>query len=163
MTQNVKMREVLRLVVMKVMRQNNLDVLVNPTTTIPPARIGFASQPQVNSRPTGRFSTSANIGVPEITVPAGFTSVVYEPRFALNASKDAYVTVANEDTPSTLSHPMPVGMSFWAAPAMKVWSSGRRPHTKRRPTAGVNRRRSARSTRGARLNDAPHFCSAATF
>jgi Asp-tRNA(Asn)/Glu-tRNA(Gln) amidotransferase A subunit family amidase len=116
MTQNVKMREVLRLVVMKVMRQNNLDVLVNPTTTIPPAKIGFASQPQVNSRPTGRFSTSANIGVPEITVPAGFNSVVYEPRFALNASKDAYVAVANEDTPSTLLHPMPVGMSFWGGP-----------------------------------------------
>ena len=116
MTQNLKMREVLRLVVMKVMRQNNLDVLVNPTTTIPPAKIGFANQPQVNSRPTGRFSTSANIGVPEITVPAGFNSVVYEPRFALNASKDAYVAVANEDTPSTLSHPMPVGISFWAGP-----------------------------------------------
>ena len=116
MTQNVKMREVLRLVVMKVMRQNQLDVLVNPTTTIPPAKIGFANQPQVNSRPTGRFSTSANIGVPEITVPAGFNSIVYEPHFALNASKDAYVAVANEDTPSTLSHPMPVGMSFWGGP-----------------------------------------------
>jgi Asp-tRNA(Asn)/Glu-tRNA(Gln) amidotransferase A subunit family amidase len=116
MTQNVKMREVLRLVVMKVMRQNQLDVLVNPTTTIPPAKIGFANQPQVNSRPTGRFSTSANIGVPEITVPAGFNSIVYEPHFALNASKDAYVAVANEDTPSTLSHPMPVGISFWGGP-----------------------------------------------
>ena len=116
MTQNVKMREVLRLVVMKVMRQNNLDVLVNPTTTIPPAKIGFANEPQVNSRPTGRFSTSANIGVPEITVPAGFNSVVYEPRFALNAAKDAYVAVANEETPSTLSHPMPVGISFWGGP-----------------------------------------------
>src|SRR5262252_2086368 len=116
MTQNIKMREILRLVVMKVMRQNNLDVLVNPTTTIPPTRIGFAGQPQVNSRPTGRFPTSANIGVPEITVPAGFNTVVYEPRFELNAAKDGYVAVANEDTPSTLPFPMPVGMSFWAGP-----------------------------------------------
>jgi amidase len=116
MTQNLKMREVLRLVVMKVMRQNNLDVLVNPTTTIPPAKIGFANQPQVNSRPVGRFSTSANIGAPEITVPAGFNTIVYEPRFALNAAKDAYVTVANEDAPSTLSRPMPVGISFWGGP-----------------------------------------------
>src|SRR5882672_922136 len=74
MTQNIKMREVLRLVVLKVMRQNNIDVLVNPTTTIPPARIGFAGQPQVNSRPVGRFPTSANLGVPEITVPAGFNT-----------------------------------------------------------------------------------------
>jgi amidase len=116
MTQNIKMREVLRLVVIKVMRQNTLDVLVNPTTTIPPARIGFAGQPQINSRPSGRFPTSANIGIPEITVPAGFNRVVYEPRFVLNAAKDAYVSNANEDTPSTLPFPMPVGISFWGGP-----------------------------------------------
>jgi amidase len=116
MTQNIKMREVLRLVVMKVMRQNNLDVLVNPTTTIPPAKIGFPSQPQINSRPVGRFSTSANVGVPEITVPAGFNTVVYDPRFALNAAKDGYVSIANDDAPSTLPFPMPVGMSFWGGP-----------------------------------------------
>jgi amidase len=116
LTQNIKMREVLRLVVMKVMRQNNLDVLVNPTTTIPPTRIGFAGQPQINSRPTGRFPTSANTGFPEITVPAGFNTIVYEPRFELNAAKDGYVAVANEDMPTTLPFPLPVGMSFWAGP-----------------------------------------------
>ncbi len=116
MTQNIEMREVLRLVVMKVMRQNNLDVLVNPTTTIPPTRIGFAGQPQINSRPTGRFPTSANMGVPEITVPAGFNTVVFEPRFELNAAKDGYAAVANNDTPTTLLIPLPVGISFWAGP-----------------------------------------------
>jgi amidase len=116
LAQNIRMREVLRLVVLKVMRQNNVDVLVNPTTTIPPARIGFASQPQANSRPAGRFATSANLGVPEITVPAGFNDVVYEPRFVLNAAKTAYVSVANDDTPSTVRLPLPVGISFWGGP-----------------------------------------------
>jgi amidase len=116
MTKNVKMRDVLRLVVMKVMRQNRLDVLVNPTITIPPARIGRAGQPQVNNRPTGRFTTSANAGIPEITVPAGFISTVYEPFYQLNADRTAYVTVANEDHPSTLEHPLPVGLSFWGGP-----------------------------------------------
>ena len=65
----MKMREVMRLVILKVMHQNDLDVLVNPTTTVPPARIGYASQPVVNSRSLGRFPTSANLGIPEITVP----------------------------------------------------------------------------------------------
>jgi len=116
MTQNIKMRETLRLVVLKVMQQNNIDVLVNPTTTIPQARIGFANQPQVNSRPVGRFSTSANLGIPEITVPAGFNTVVYEPEFVLNPAKNGYVSVANNDKPSTLEHPLPVGISFWAGP-----------------------------------------------
>ena len=53
MTQNIKMREVMRLVILKVMRQNNLDVLVNPTTTIPPARIGYA-EPAADQQPAGR-------------------------------------------------------------------------------------------------------------
>jgi len=113
-TQRVKMRDAMRMVVMKVMRQNNLDVLVNPTSTIPPAKIGEASQPTVNNRPVGRFPTSADLGIPEITVPAGFNTVIYEPAFALNAAKDNYTSVANETQPTTLAIPLPVGISFWA-------------------------------------------------
>jgi Asp-tRNA(Asn)/Glu-tRNA(Gln) amidotransferase A subunit family amidase len=115
-TYNIKMREVMRLVVLKVMRQNNLDVLVNPTTTIPPARIGYANQPTVNDRPVGRFPTSANVGIPEITVPAGFNTVIYEPELLLNAAATNYVATANNDRRSTLTIPLPVGMSFWAGP-----------------------------------------------
>ena len=98
------------------MQQNNLDVLVNPTITIPPARIGYASQPVINSRSIGRFPTSANLGVPEITVPAGFNRIVYEPEYVLNAAKDNYVAAANNDRRSLLESPLPVGISFWAGP-----------------------------------------------
>jgi amidase len=115
-THNIKVREVMRLVVQKVMRQNALDVLVNPTTTIPPARIGHANQPTVNHRPVGRYPTSANLGIPEMTVPAGFNRTIYEPEFALNATKTGYVTVANNDRETTLDRPLPVGISFWAGP-----------------------------------------------
>ena len=115
-TQRVKMREVMRLVVLKVMQQNRLDVLVNPTTTVPPAKNGYASQPSVNNRPAGRFPTSADLGIPELTVPAGFNSVIYEPRFALNAANDNYTAVANETEQSMTDAPMPVGISFWAGP-----------------------------------------------
>jgi amidase len=116
MTQNIKMREVMRLVILKVMRQNNIDLFVNPTTTIPPARIGYANQPTVNDRPTGRFPTSANVGIPEMTVPAGFNRIVYEPDYLLNAAKNSYVASANDDRASTLEVPLPVGVSFWAGP-----------------------------------------------
>jgi len=116
MTQNIKLREVMRLVILKVMRQNDIDVFVNPTTTIPPARIGYATQPTVNDRPVGRFPTSANVGIPEITVPAGFNTIVYEPDYVLNAAKNAYVAAANDDRRSTLELPLPVGISFWAGP-----------------------------------------------
>ncbi len=114
MTQRMKMREVMRMVIDKVMRQNRLDVLVNPTITIPPVIHGGAGQPPVNNRPTGRFPTSADLGIPEITVPAGFNSVMYEPKFELNEKQDAYRPVANNTTKTTLKHPMPYGISFWA-------------------------------------------------
>ncbi len=115
-TQRVKMREVMRLVVLKVMQQNHLDVLVNPTTTVPPAKNGYASQPSVNNRPAGRFPTSADLGIPELTVPAGFNSSIYEPKFVLNAAQDNYTATANEAEHSTTDAPMPVGISFWAGP-----------------------------------------------
>ena len=115
-TQRVKMREVMRLVVLKVMRQNNLDALVNPTITVPPAKIGYASQPVANNRPDGRFPTSADLGIPELTVPAGFNDIIYEPSFALNAAKDNYTSVANETTPTKMESPMPFGISFWGGP-----------------------------------------------
>ena len=113
-TQRMKMREVMRLVVDKVMRENKLDVLVNPTITIPPVLHGGPGQPTINNRPTGRFATSADLGIPEITVPAGFHSVMYEPKFELNDKQDAYRSVANETTRTTLKHAMPYGISFWA-------------------------------------------------
>jgi Asp-tRNA(Asn)/Glu-tRNA(Gln) amidotransferase A subunit family amidase len=113
-TQRVKMRDVMRMVVNKVMQQNRLDILVNPTTTVPPARIGQAAQPSVNNRPLGRFPTSADLGIPEITVPAGFNSVIYEPAYVLNEKQDDYVNVANEQTPGQTRAPLPVGLSFWA-------------------------------------------------
>jgi amidase len=113
-TQRVKMREAMRMVILKVMQQNNVDVLVNPTSTIPPAKLGDASQPTVNNRPAGRFPTSADLGIPEIVVPAGFNSIMYEPKFALNEAKDNYTSVANETEKSTLAIPLPVGISFWS-------------------------------------------------
>jgi Asp-tRNA(Asn)/Glu-tRNA(Gln) amidotransferase A subunit family amidase len=96
------------------MQQNNLDVLVNPTTTLPPVRIGYAGQPAVNDRPAGRFPTSADLGIPEITVPAGFNSVIYEPYYELNDKQDEYEEKANENQVSTMKNPMPYGLSFWS-------------------------------------------------
>jgi len=115
-TQRMKMRDVMRMVIDKVMRENNLDVLANPTITIPPALHGGASQPQVNNRPIGRFPLSADLGIPEITVPAGFNSVIYEPKLALNDKQDNYRSVANETDRTMMKHPMPYGISFWAGP-----------------------------------------------
>jgi Asp-tRNA(Asn)/Glu-tRNA(Gln) amidotransferase A subunit family amidase len=115
-TRRVKMRDAMRLVLMKVMLQNDIDVLVNPTITLPPALIGYASEPSVKDRPNGRFPTSANLGIPEVTVPAGYNMVIYEPKYLLNAKKDNYDEVSNSTEPTMLENPLPIGISFWAGP-----------------------------------------------
>ena len=115
-TQRMKMRDVMRMVIDKVMRENKLDVLVNPTITVPPTLVAGGGQPQVNNRPTGRFPLSADLGLPEITVPAGFQSVMYEPKMELTETLDNYRSVANETEQTMAQHPMPFGISFWAGP-----------------------------------------------
>ena len=114
-TQRVKMRDVMRLVLLNVLHRNDLDVLVNPTITVPPVRIGYAGEPSVKSRPTGRFPTSANLGIPEITVPAGFNPIVYDPDYVLNEDRDDYVNVTGSRR-TELDAALPVGISFWAGP-----------------------------------------------
>ncbi len=115
-TQRMKMRDAMRMVVDNVMRENNIDVFVNPTITVPPTIHGGAGQPFVNDRPTGRFPLSADLGIPEITVPAGFQSVMYEPKLELNEKGDNYRSVANNTEKTMMKHPMPYGISFWAGP-----------------------------------------------
>ena len=114
-TRRLKMRDVMRLVLLNVLHRNDLDVLVNPTITVPPVRIGYAGEPSVNNRPTGRFPTSANLGIPEITVPAGFNRLVHDPDYVLNEDRDGYDNVTGSRR-TELDAALPVGISFWAGP-----------------------------------------------
>ena len=115
--ERMQMRAVLQLVLAKVMRENRLDVLVNPENTLPHQKVGGPSEPSVNGRgASGSTQTiTALIGVPEIVVPAGFNDVVYEPRFVLNAAGDRYDAVPGYER-SLLDTPLPISMMFWAGP-----------------------------------------------
>ena len=116
-TERMQMRAVLQLVLAKVMRENRLDVLVNPENTLPHQKVGGPSEPSVNGRgASGATQTiTALIGVPEIVVPAGFNDIVYEPRFVLNAAGDRYDAVPGYER-SLLDTPLPISMMFWAGP-----------------------------------------------
>ncbi len=116
-TERMQMRAVLQLVLAKVMRENRLDVLVNPENTLPHQKVGGPSEPSVNGRgASGATQTiTALIGVPEIVVPAGFNDVVYEPRFVLNAAGDRYDAVPGYER-TVLDTPLPISMMFWAGP-----------------------------------------------
>jgi Asp-tRNA(Asn)/Glu-tRNA(Gln) amidotransferase A subunit family amidase len=111
------MQSVLRMVVLKVMYENKIDLFVNPEQTIPPYLLGGAQEPEVNNRPAhsccGRFT--ALMGAPEIDVPAGYVRTNYEPQYVLSADKKEYIAVTGT-VESQLQYPMPISMMFWAGP-----------------------------------------------
>ncbi|MBI4447138.1 MAG: amidase [Acidobacteria bacterium] len=109
----IKMRFIAQLVLNKVMYENKLDVLVHPNTTIPLNKIGFAREPEVNSRPFQGVPITDLLGVPEIVVPAGYNRITYEPQYALSSDKKRYITVSGT-VQSMLPHPLPISILFWA-------------------------------------------------
>jgi Asp-tRNA(Asn)/Glu-tRNA(Gln) amidotransferase A subunit family amidase len=113
----LKMREALRMVVLKVMYENGIDAFVNPEITLPPFKLGGPVEPAVDNRTSTSCCSAltALLGSPEINLPAGYTDVVYEPSFVLSADRKRYETETG-DTRSTLPHPMPISLMIWSAP-----------------------------------------------
>jgi Asp-tRNA(Asn)/Glu-tRNA(Gln) amidotransferase A subunit family amidase len=113
----LKMQSVNRMVILKVMHENKIDVFVNPENTLPPYRLGEASEPTVDGRESNsccqRFT--AILGSPEIDVPAGFINFSYDPQYVLSPDKKRYTAVTGE-VKVDLPHPMPISMMFWAGP-----------------------------------------------
>jgi Asp-tRNA(Asn)/Glu-tRNA(Gln) amidotransferase A subunit family amidase len=111
----LKMVTLARLAVSKVMYENGIDVLVNTNIPAPVERNEFARDPTVKDvRPNGPSITDL-LGVPEITVPAGYNQIVYEAKYALSANKTSYAQVPGTEK-TLMQNPMPTSMMFWAGP-----------------------------------------------
>ena len=63
--------------VLQCMALQGLDALIYPTSNLPPAKLGAPGEPSVNGR-GGSWSMLGQQGFPAITVPAGFTTEVYD-------------------------------------------------------------------------------------
>ena len=63
--------------VLQCMTLEGLDALVYPTSNLPPAKLGAPGEPSVNGRGNS-WSMLGQQGFPAITVPAGFTTEVYD-------------------------------------------------------------------------------------
>ena len=113
----LKMHTVLRMIVLKVMRENNIDAFVNPEQTTPPYKLGMASEPDLDWRESnGCCQTfTAMMGAPEMEVPAGFTQVAYEPTYVLSPDKKQYIATTGT-VQTKLEHPMPISLMLWAGP-----------------------------------------------
>jgi amidase len=113
----MKMQYVMRMVIQKVMSENHIDAFVNPEQTTPPYKLGGPGEPAINDRPAASccMGFTALIGAPEIDVPAGYNQITYDPQYVLGADKKEYREVTGT-VKSTLPHPMPVSLMFWAGP-----------------------------------------------
>ena len=102
--------QIARLVLLKVMYENHVDVFVHPENTVPTPKI---LGPNVGTISLDGITPFFQI--PKIVVPAGFTDVVYEPNWKLNDAKNDYVAALAPDTGrSRLPHPMPIALTFFA-------------------------------------------------
>ena len=113
----LKMREVLRMLILKVMYENKIDVFVNPEQTTAPYKLGGPGEPPVNGRATIGCCTAftALLGGPEMEVPAGYNQLIYETRYVLAADKKKYLEVTGE-IEARLPYPMPISLMVWAGP-----------------------------------------------
>jgi len=106
----------------------NLDAVVSPTSNIPPQKLGAPNEPTVNGRASDLWSgPGLTQGMPCITVPAGFTTEVYDrirdpnapppppgwarsPGYGAGAAQEPTVLIG--PTPAVL----PVGMDICGRP-----------------------------------------------
>jgi Asp-tRNA(Asn)/Glu-tRNA(Gln) amidotransferase A subunit family amidase len=96
-------------VVLSCMADLNLDALVYPTNNIPPQKIQSPEEPAVNGRNQAHWTVLGQNGFPAISVPAGFTTEVYD-RVPDPSSPDGTRLVG--PVPARL----PVGVDFAARP-----------------------------------------------
>jgi Asp-tRNA(Asn)/Glu-tRNA(Gln) amidotransferase A subunit family amidase len=108
-SKRVQVRYALQQVAMQCMAEMKLDALTYPTGNIPAGKIGAPNEPTVNGRPSNAWSFMGQQGFPTITVPAGFTTEVYD------RVRDAAAPGGNKLVGPVKAR-VPVGIDFLSRP-----------------------------------------------
>ncbi len=100
-------RFAMQTMLLQCMQEQRLDALVSPMSTVPPRKLTSPREPALNGRTPIGWSLIGQQGFPAITVPAGFTTAVWD-------------RVANGNNGARLVGPvaarLPVGVDFIALP-----------------------------------------------
>ena len=110
-------------IILQAFAEMELDAVVYPTSNIPPGKLGQPQEPAVNGRQSQGWVFLGQQGFPAITVPAGFTTEVYDrivdPEAPAGAAVGEYGGF-NNNVPSKLVGPvpavLPVGVDFLGVP-----------------------------------------------
>jgi len=112
--ERIKLRELLRRLELKVMLENNLDVLVRLHYSLAPGVIGTSPQPQPDGDIRSEIRMGPHAGLTSVLIPAGYVQTVYDPVFTLSEDRQRYAPT-NNNTPTTLSAPgVPFSLVFRA-------------------------------------------------
>jgi amidase len=71
-------RFAMQTIVLQCMQEQRLDGLVSPTATVPAPKLNGPREPNVNGRPPIGWSLLGQQGFPVMSVPAGFTTAVWD-------------------------------------------------------------------------------------
>jgi Asp-tRNA(Asn)/Glu-tRNA(Gln) amidotransferase A subunit family amidase len=96
-------------VVMQAMMTHELGAVAYPTGNVPPVRLKAPVEPDLNGRPHQAWTLLGTMGFPAITVPAGFTTHVFD---RIRDPGMPGGTRLTEAVPAKL----PVGIDFLAKP-----------------------------------------------
>jgi len=96
-------------IVLQAMEEMKLDAMISPTGNIPPYILGRPLEPTLNGRGPSIWSFLGTQGFPELGVPAGFTTKVYD---RIRDSAAAGGTRLTDSTPARL----PLSVMFFGRP-----------------------------------------------
>ena len=99
--ERLKLRELLRRLELKVMLENDLDVLVRLHYSLAPGIIGTSPQPQPDGDIRSAIRMGPHAGLTSVLIPAGYVQTAYDPVFTLSEDRQRYVPT-NNNTPTTL-------------------------------------------------------------
>jgi amidase len=114
--ERIMLRELLRRLDVMVMLENHLDALVRLHNPWPPAIIGGAKQPGTIGNETAESRYGPNAGLTEILIPAGYVTMVYDPKLVLSEDRTQYVSVPTEEARTVEGPGLPFSLVFRAEP-----------------------------------------------
>jgi len=124
-TYTMKRRDTLRMAMTKVLVQNKLDMFVNAVNLTLQGKIGGANIGRGGSGGGGAaggpaLGYGAMLGIPEVFVPAGFATEIYDAEFKLSEDGKRYDGEESK-TPTKLGGiGLPYNIGFWAEPGQEA-------------------------------------------
>jgi hypothetical protein len=99
-----------RLALQRMMAENGIAAFVHPENTVPTPKIQGPNVGNISLEGITPF-----LQIPRVVVPGGMNDVVVEPQYARNAAKTDYIATIAPNTPkTTLPHPIPIAITFFA-------------------------------------------------